>query len=280
MSHSHNSRNIEDTSVSRCRGIVLLLPGILAAVIALSGCSLLPTEIAQEQPPATPSEDFVADEPAPNYIPPEDSTPASSDLADTAQTPDEQRIVFYGEVLSYRYGVEVSEAEWLQVRDKACTSFSSGDSTRIYGPAAADNLDSEQRDAFMLESFVFVVTGSYYCDAISLESNFDRYNQQAGLISLAFMTTINSIGDLDPGVSNFARYYDNQLTITRDEFAAPEYPGYDAPPPEDTEPYPEVEYPGPYTEYEGNAGGPTYCEDGTISNSSGQGTCSHHGGEQ
>ena len=30
--------------------------------------------------------------------------------------------------------------------------------------------------------------------------------------------------------------------------------------------------------YEGNGGGPTLCSDGTVSGSSGRGTCSHHGG--
>lgn len=35
---------------------------------------------------------------------------------------------------------------------------------------------------------------------------------------------------------------------------------------------------GNYIPYEGNGGGPTVCADGMISNSSGRGTCSHHGG--
>lgn len=43
---------------------------------------------------------------------------------------------------------------------------------------------------------------------------------------------------------------------------------------------PDYPYPGPYNEYGGNAGGPTQCNDGTVSNSSGQGTCSWHGGER
>lgn len=34
-----------------------------------------------------------------------------------------------------------------------------------------------------------------------------------------------------------------------------------------------------YIPYPGNGGGPTLCRDGSISNSSGPGTCSHHGGE-
>lgn len=33
-----------------------------------------------------------------------------------------------------------------------------------------------------------------------------------------------------------------------------------------------------YIPYSGNGGGPTLCNDGSISNSSGRGTCSHHGG--
>jgi len=36
--------------------------------------------------------------------------------------------------------------------------------------------------------------------------------------------------------------------------------------------------PGPTLVYPGNGGGPTPCRDGTVSNSSGQGTCSGHGG--
>lgn len=35
---------------------------------------------------------------------------------------------------------------------------------------------------------------------------------------------------------------------------------------------------GPTIPYPGNGGGPTQCSDGTVSNSSGSGTCSHHGG--
>ena len=34
----------------------------------------------------------------------------------------------------------------------------------------------------------------------------------------------------------------------------------------------------PYLPYPGNGGGPTFCADGTISGSSGRGTCSYHGG--
>jgi hypothetical protein len=34
----------------------------------------------------------------------------------------------------------------------------------------------------------------------------------------------------------------------------------------------------PNIPYAGNGGGPTLCNDGTVSNSSGSGTCSHHGG--
>jgi hypothetical protein len=36
---------------------------------------------------------------------------------------------------------------------------------------------------------------------------------------------------------------------------------------------------GGYIPYEGNGGGPTQCADGTVSHSSGSGTCSWHGGE-
>jgi hypothetical protein len=36
--------------------------------------------------------------------------------------------------------------------------------------------------------------------------------------------------------------------------------------------------PGNFIPYPGNGGGPTRCRDGSISNSSGRGTCSHHGG--
>ena len=35
----------------------------------------------------------------------------------------------------------------------------------------------------------------------------------------------------------------------------------------------------PTIPYRGNGGGPTQCADGSASNSSGSGTCSHHGGE-
>jgi len=35
---------------------------------------------------------------------------------------------------------------------------------------------------------------------------------------------------------------------------------------------------GNYIPYPGNGGGPTRCRDGSISNSSGRGTCSYHGG--
>ncbi|MEO8538124.1 MAG: LysM peptidoglycan-binding domain-containing protein [bacterium] len=35
---------------------------------------------------------------------------------------------------------------------------------------------------------------------------------------------------------------------------------------------------GPTIPYPGNGGGPTQCRDGSVSNSSGSGTCSHHGG--
>ncbi len=37
-------------------------------------------------------------------------------------------------------------------------------------------------------------------------------------------------------------------------------------------------YYGPTIPYAGNGGGPTLCGDGSVSNSSGSGTCSHHGG--
>ena len=36
---------------------------------------------------------------------------------------------------------------------------------------------------------------------------------------------------------------------------------------------------GPHIPYGGNGGGPTQCADGSVSGSSGPGTCSHHGGE-
>jgi hypothetical protein len=36
---------------------------------------------------------------------------------------------------------------------------------------------------------------------------------------------------------------------------------------------------GPRIPYPGNGGGPTQCADGSVSGSSGPGTCSHHGGE-
>jgi hypothetical protein len=37
---------------------------------------------------------------------------------------------------------------------------------------------------------------------------------------------------------------------------------------------------GPFIPHAGNGRGPTQCADGTVSHSSGRGTCSHHGGER
>ena len=59
---------------------------------------------------------------------------------------------------------------------------------------------------------------------------------------------------------------------------APEYTPYVPDVPAYT-PYVPDQYSVPnYIPYEGNGGGPTLCQDGTTSHSSGRGTCSHHGG--
>lgn len=50
-----------------------------------------------------------------------------------------------------------------------------------------------------------------------------------------------------------------------------------APSPAD-DPVPVAPVSGPRIQFEGNGGGPTLCEDGSVSGSAGRGTCSHHGG--
>lgn len=281
----HDSRILSlAKAIPRPSSIVLLLAVIIVLVL-LSGCSIQSDEPLPDDAPAVSNDEIVTDEPAADYAPSEDATPASSDVGDSAYTSDEQRIIYYGDVLAYRYGVQVPEGEWLQVLDDVCASYSSSDSTMIYGPAAADTLEADQREAFLLESFVFLVGGSFLCDTGTDVSNLDRYGEDATLIYLAFTTTAGDYAGNDIDVADFEFSYDLELATTRNEYS-------DSIPADDTEEYPDEEfspefpdevpdseYPGPYNEYEGNAGGPTHCQDGTVSNSSGQGTCSHHGGE-
>lgn len=55
-------------------------------------------------------------------------------------------------------------------------------------------------------------------------------------------------------------------------------PVVSSPVPVRTAPSPTPVPSGPYIPYAGNGLGPTQCADGTVSHSSGRGTCSHHGG--
>lgn len=160
----------------------------------------------------------------------------------------------------------------------------------MYGPAAADALDEGTRSDLLLESFVFLVVGTDMCDSGFAGSGFDRFGTEALLISIAFMATVVDTDTLDFSAADFADYYDNELFIARYDTSSPSEPDYpdpneefedgEADPPEYSDSPPDYTVPAPPVEYEGNADGPTLCDDGTVSNSSGSGTCSHHGGER
>lgn len=174
---------------------------------------------------------------------------------------------------------------------------STAGSTRVYGPAAAEDLDEDPRSGLLTESLVFMVIGSYWCGGDESSAEIERYGSEAQLISLAFMATVIDNESINLSVADFSNFYDNQLFIAQQEHAAPREPDYSVPSvPDGPDPFdssnglddetaesgesdPDYPYEGPYNEYEGNAGGPTQCKDGTRSRSSGQGTCSRHGGE-
>ena len=257
------------------------LPLLLA-----SGCSLAP-----ESPPAGEVDEQVEAEP--------DYSSQSSDgdvIPDSAveQLPvysvDEEELIYYGEVLAFRYGIDVSPDEWLHLAEQECSTFTDDQSTSVYGPAAADALDDDTRSDLLLESFVFLVVGTDMCDFGFAGSGFDRFGPEALLISIAFMATVVDTDALNFSAPDFADYYDNELFIARYDTSSPSEPDYpdpnggfeegEADPPEYSDLSPDYTVPDPPVEYEGNAGGPTLCDDGTVSNSSGSGTCSHHGGER
>lgn len=234
-----------------------------------SGCALAP-----ESPPAGEVAEQVEAEP--------DYSSQSNDgdvIPDSAveELPEysvvEEELIYYGEVLAFRYGIDVSPDEWLHLAEQECTTFTDDQSTSVYGPAAADALDDETRSDLLLESFVFLVVGTDMCDSGFAGSGFDRFGTEALLISIAFMATVVDTDALDFSAPDFADYYDNELFIARYDISSPSEPEYSDSPPDYT-------VPDPPAEYEGNAGGPTLCDDGTVSNSSGSGTCSHHGGER
>lgn len=267
---------------------------LIFALVALSGCSAFgeqPKNDDSTGSTSNPAEDVspaAVAEPAPETVV-EDLDPYSAE---------EEELVYYGEVLAYRYGIDVEPDEWLSVADKECDSYSEAGSTRVYGPRSADTLADDPRSGLLLETFVFMVNGSFWCGIDDYGESFKRYGSEAELISLALLETANAIGRVHPSVAGFSDYYDNQLFIIRYEFDTPPESDMSGPTmPDVPDPYessdpvedeapgygssdPDYSYPGPYNEYEGNAGGPTQCNDGTVSNSSGQGTCSWHGGER
>lgn len=253
---------------------------LVFALVALSGCSAFGEQSKNDDSTGStsnPAEDVspaAVAEPAPEAVS-EDLDPYSEE---------EEELVYYGEVLAYRYGIDVEPDEWLSLADKECDSYSEAGSTRVYGPASADILADDPRSGLLLESFVFLVIGSYWCGIDDYGESFKRYGSEAELISLAFLETANATGPVHQSVADFSDYYDNQLFIIRYEFDTPPEPDSSDPVEDEAPVYdssdPDYPYPGPYNEYEGNAGGPTQCNDGTVSNSSGQGTCSWHGGER
>lgn len=251
-----------------------------------SGCSLAP-----ESPPAGEVDEQVEAEP--------DYSSQSSDvevIPDSAveelpeYSVDEEELIYYGEVLAFRYGIDVSPDEWLHLAEQECTTFTDDQSTSVYGPAAADALDDDTRTSLLLESFVFLVVGTDMCDSGFAGSGFDRFGTEALLISIAFMATVVDTDALDFSAPDFAGYYDSELFIARYDTSSPSEPDYpdpngefeegEADPPAYSDSPPDYTVPDPPIEYEGNADGPTLCNDGTVSNSSGSGTCSHHGGER
>jgi hypothetical protein len=253
---------------------------VVFAFAALSGCAGVEDQqqsVDSTGSSAEPIEEVnpaAVDEPAPEAVS-EDLNPYSAE---------DEQLIYYGEVLAYRYGIDVEPDEWLSLAEKECDSYSEAGSTRVYGPASAENLADDPRSGLLLESFVFMVVGSYWCGVDDLGESFERYGSEAQLISLTFLETVNAIGPNNLSAADFSDYYDNQLFITRYEFDTPPEPDTSEPFEDEAPAYgssdPGYPYSGPYNEYEGNSGGPTLCNDGTVSNSSGQGTCSWHGGER
>lgn len=266
---------------------------LVLTLVALSGCSIF-----EEQPPPDSSTNSSSD-PVEKVDPATVDGPAPEAVSEdrTEYSIEEEQLIYYGDVLAYRYGIDVAPDEWLSVAKKECDSYSDAGSTRVYGPAAAEQLGDDPRSGLLVESFVFMVIGSYWCGTDESSANIARYGSEAQLITLAFMATVIDHEAIDLSVADFSTYYDDQLFIAQQEFRAPSEPENSIPSvPDAPDPYdgsdefedeapeydradPDYPYPGPYNEYEGNAGGPTQCNDGTVSNSSGQGTCSWHGGE-
>ena len=267
---------------------------LVFALVALSGCSTV------EKPPQTGDSTGSSADPIEKVDPATVDEPAPEAVSEdrTEYSIEEEQLIYYGDVLAYRYGIDVAPDEWLSVAKKECDSYSDAGSTRVYGPAAAEQLGDDPRSGLLVESFVFMVIGSYWCGTDESSANIARYGSEAQLITLAFMATVIDHEAIDLSAADFSDYYDNQLFITRYDFdTPPESDGSDPTVPDAPDPYdssdafedeapeygssdPNYPYPGPYNEYEGNSGGPTQCNDGTVSNSSGQGTCSWHGGER
>lgn len=83
--------------------------------------------------------------------------------------------------------------------------------------------------------------------------------------------------DGDTCIDNFVRSRARSSPATTTRHSPP--PTYTPRP--TSVPSPSYDLPSSYSPtipYAGNGGGPTQCRDGSISNSSGRGTCSHHGG--
>lgn len=264
---------------ARMRSALVAVFTIFPLLLA-SGCSA-PVERPAEQVEAIPENTFS----------PEDDVvvPESSVEELPKYSIDEEELIYYGEILAYRYGIDVSPDEWLHLVEQECSTFTDDQSTNMYGPAAANVLEDDARSGLLLESFVFLVVGTDMCDSAYVGSGFERFGSEALLISIAFLTTVVDTESLEFSVADFADYYDNQLVIARYDTSTPPEPDYSDPyddfgedkiaPPEYPTSPPEYSVPDPPVEHEGNAGGPTLCDDGTVSNSSGSGTCSHHGGE-
>jgi hypothetical protein len=274
-------------------GLVIVSLSLTLALVALSGCTLLDGQSETGDSAESPAEHVEEIDPA--AASDSSSEPVSEDM--DSYSLEEEQLIYYGEVLAYRHGVTVSPNEWLSVAEKDCDSYSEADSTRVYGPASADDLDADPRSGFLLESFVFMVIGSYWCGGKESSAKIESYGSEAQLISLAFMATVVDNESINLSVADFSNYYDDQLFIARKEYAPPAEPDYSIPSapdlpgtydssdglenetPENDETDPSYPYPDRYHEHAGNSGGPTMCDDGTVSQSSGQGTCSWHGGE-
>lgn len=252
-------------------------------LVLVGGCSQIRDETPADE--ATETAEVITDEVAPAE---EDDAalPLSEEEEVSTYTADKQRLLYYGEVLAYRYGVEVTDEEWLNVADEECSSYMSGDSRKVYGPASAETLAVEIRSDFLLEAFVFLVAGSEMCVVGPIGDSFDRYGTGALTIFLSFTTTIGETDGYDLDIVDFANHYDLELELARNEYADPTAPLAPVPFPDDddsTSPddheAPDTNHPGLATEHEGNSGGLTMCNDRSISQSSGSGTCSWHGGE-